>query len=65
MIGEGKDPEAVIPLNKQLVGYMAQAMKEAGGGKGSLTMNFYPQTMTEAEMDKAFNYVNRRFGLMY
>ena len=36
--------------------------------KGSLkpvTVNFYPQKMTDSEMDNAFNYINKRFGLAY
>lgn len=64
LIGEGKSAEAVIPLDRSLVGYMAEAMKEAGG-TGGIVVNFYPQKMTEAELDNAFNYINRRFGLEY
>lgn len=63
MIGEGKSAEAVIPLDNTLVKYMAQAMKQAGGQ--SVVVNFYPQEMTTAELDKCFNYVNRRFGMAY
>ena len=29
----------------------------------NITLNFYPQEMNEQELDKAFNYVNRRFGI--
>lgn len=64
MIGEGKSPEAVIPLDRTLTNYMAAAMKEAGGA-GSIIVNFYPQKMSDAELDNAFNYINRRFGLQY
>lgn len=64
MIGEGKSAEAVIPLDKTLTKYMAEAMKQAGG-TGNITVNFYPQQMTEAEMDRAFNYLDRRFGMAY
>ncbi len=64
LIGEGKSAEAVIPLDRSLVGYMAEAMKQAGG-TGGIVVNFYPQKMTEAELDNAFNYINRRFGLEY
>lgn len=28
-------------------------------------VNFYPQQMTEGEIDRAFNYINRKFGLAY
>ena len=64
MIGEGKSAEAVIPLDRTLTRYMAKAMKEAGGTR-PITVNFYPQKMTDAEMDNAFNYINRKFGLAY
>ena len=43
---------------------MAEAMKQAGG-TGGIVVNFYPQKMTDAELDNAFNYINRRFGLEY
>ena len=64
MIGEGKSAEAVIPLDRTLTRYMAEAMKEVGGTR-PITVNFYPQKMTDAEMDNAFNYINRKFGLAY
>lgn len=64
MIGEGKSAEAVIPLDRTLTKYMAEAMKLAGG-TGHITVNFYPQQMTDAEMDRAFNYIDRKFGLAY
>ena len=43
---------------------MAAAMKEAGGA-GTINVNFYPQKMSDTELDNAFNYINRRFGLAY
>ena len=64
MIGEGKSAEAVIPLDKTLTKYMAEALKMAGGNR-NITLNFYPQEMTEAELERAFNYVDRRFGILY
>lgn len=64
LIGEGNASEAVIPLDRTLTKYMAEAMKQAGGNS-NITVNFYPQQMTEAELDSAFNYINRRFGLLY
>lgn len=64
MIGEGKSAEAVIPLDRTLTKYMAEAMKQAGGGR-NITVNFYPQKMTDAEMDRAFNYIDKRFGMAY
>lgn len=65
MIGEGKSAEAVIPLDRTLTKYMAEALKQAGGRNDSITVNFYPQKMTDAELDNAFNYINKRLGLQY
>lgn len=64
MIGEGKSAEAVIPLDRTLTKYMAEAMRQAGGTR-SVVVNFYPQKMTEAELDRAFNYIDRRYGMAY
>lgn len=64
MIGEGKSSEAVIPLDRTLTKYMAEAIKDAGAGQ-PIQVNFYPQKMTDAEMERAFNYIDRRFGLAY
>lgn len=64
MIGEGKSAEAIIPLDRTLTRYMSEALKDAGANN-NITVNFYPQQMTEAELDNAFNYINRRFGLIY
>ena len=64
MIGEGRSAEAVIPLDRTLTRYMAEALKMAGGNK-NIVLNFYPQEMTEAELERAFNYVDRRFGVLY
>lgn len=65
MIGEGKSAEAVIPLDNTLTKYMAEALREAGGRNNSIVVNFYPQQMTEAELNNAFNYINRKFGILY
>ena len=62
MIGEGKSAEAVMPLDK-LPSLMAEAIQKVGGS--NITLQFYPQQMTEAELEIAFNYVNRRFGVAY
>ena len=64
MIGEGKSAEAVIPLDNTLTKYIAEALRKAGGNN-SIVVNFYPQQMTEAELDNAFNYINRKFGILY
>lgn len=65
MIGEGKSAEAVIPLDRTLTKYMSEALKQAGGTTNQVSVNFYPQKMTDAELDNAFNYINRKFGLAY
>lgn len=64
MIGEGKSAEAVIPLDRTLTNYIAEAMRIAGGNK-PLIVNFYPQKMTDAEMDRAFEYIDKKFGMAY
>ena len=64
MIGEGKSPEAVIPLDGTLTKYLAEALKKVHGNQ-SIQVNFYPQSMTEAEMDRAFNYIDRKYGILY
>lgn len=63
-VGEGKSPEAVIPLDRNLSNYFADALEKVNR-KDSVVVNFYPQKMTDAEMDHAFNYINRKFGLLY
>ena len=64
LIGEGKSAEAVIPLDRTLTKYMAEALKQVGGSR-TITVNFYPQKLTEAEMDRAFDYIDKRFGMAY
>ena len=41
---------------------IAESLEMANGGR-NVTVNFYPQTMSESEMEKAFNYVDKRFGM--
>jgi hypothetical protein len=62
IIGEA-GAEAVIPLDGTLEKYFARAMNNVGGGE--ITVNFYPKQMTDGELDRAFNYINRRFGTAY
>lgn len=64
VIGEGQSSEAVIPLDRTLTRYMAEAMKMAGGER-NIVVNFYPQQMTDEELDRCFNYVDRRYGMEY
>lgn len=61
------DLDANFNINKfklpQLTqGQLATATAQANN---NIVLNFNPQTMTEAELDKAFNYVNRRLGTAY
>nr|DAM97367.1 MAG TPA: minor tail protein [Caudoviricetes sp.] len=63
MIGEGKSAEAVIPLDRTLTKYMAEAIRQAGGNN-NITLQFYPQQMTEANLKEAFDYIDRRYGRM-
>ena len=66
MVGEGKSAEAIIPLDRTLTKYLSEALKQANADKSNnITVNFYPQRMTDAELDNAFNYINRKFGLCY
>ena len=62
IIGEA-GAEAVIPLDGTLEKYLSRAMQNVGGG--DITVNFYPKQMTNGELDRAFNYINRRFGTAY
>lgn len=64
LVGEGKSAEAVIPLDRTLTKYMAEAMKQAGGTR-NINLNFYPQKMTKADLDMAFNYVEKKFASAY
>jgi len=53
-VGEA-GPEAVLPLSK---------LDDMLGNKGNqIVVNFYPQTMSDSELDNAFKYINRRFGM--
>lgn len=65
MIGEGNASEAVIPLDRRLTKYLAEGLREAGATTGGVILNFYPQQMNEAELDQAFNYVNKRLGTAF
>lgn len=67
MIGEGRSAEAVIPLDGTLTRYLAEAIDSIKGGttETSIVMQFYPQQMTESELNTAFEYVNRRLGTAY
>lgn len=51
-------PEAILPLNK-----LPQLLDLDKRQQPTINVTFQPQSMTDNEMDKAFNYINRRFGV--
>jgi len=53
--GAKTNPEVIAPLDK---------LKDIISGTGkNITVNFYPQTMSENELENAFQYMNRKFGM--
>lgn len=54
-----RSPEVVAPLHelKRMLGLDEKQQQK------SITVNFYPQQMNDNEMDRAFKYINRRFGM--
>ncbi len=56
-VGDASSPEVVAPLHK------LQEMLDLNEKKQDIVVNFYPQNMTEGEMDKAFKYINKKFGM--
>ena len=65
-IGEGFDNN-IGNITKDMVGQINGITSDinVAGGTGTVTLQFYPQQMTEANLEMAFNYVNRRFGTQY
>ena len=64
-IGEGFD-ENIGNITKDMVGQINGITSDINvAGTGTVTLQFYPQQMTEADLEMAFNYVNRRFGTQY
>lgn len=65
-VGEGFD-ENIGNITKDMVGQINGITSDinVAGGAGTVTLQFYPQQMTEADLEMAFNYVNRRFGTQY
>lgn len=61
------DLDANLNINKFKLPQLTQGQLATATAQGnnSIVLNFNPQTMTEAELDKAFNYVNRRLGTAY
>lgn len=52
MVGEGRSPEAVLPLNEKTYGELAKGIAGKLGGAGT-TINVYPQKATINERDLA------------
>ena len=65
-VGEGFN-ENIGNITKDMVGQINGITSDINvtGGTGTVTLQFYPQQMTEADLEMAFNYVNRRFGTQY
>lgn len=64
-IGEGFDNN-IGNITKDMVGQINGITSDINvAGTGTVTLQFYPQQMTEADLEMAFNYVNRRFGTQY
>lgn len=64
-VGEGFD-ENIGNITKDMVGQINGITSDINvAGTGTVTLQFYPQQMTEADLEMAFNYVNRRFGTQY
>lgn len=65
-VGEGFDNN-IGNITKDMVGQINGITSDinVAGGTGTVTLQFYPQQMTEADLEMAFNYVNRRFGTQY
>lgn len=62
LVGEGKSPEAVVPLDK-LPYYIAEAMKDVHSGGN--TLNIYTQELDSDKLDQIVRYVNKEFGIAY
>ncbi len=55
-------PELNVTAN-QLIPNLDTKSSISNVNNAKVAINFYPQNMTEQELNKAFNYVNRRLGL--
>lgn len=68
-IGEGFDnniTDVVKDMTGKITGIttdLSVTPELATAGNSTITLQFYPQQMTEADLDMAFNYVNRRLGI--
>jgi len=36
-----------------------------GNVPNNITVQFYPQQMNDTELEKAFNYIDKRYGMQY
>ena len=71
-IGEGFDNninKVIKDMTGQITGATGMISADLNVTPGTtgaeIVLNFYPQQMTEADLEMAFNYVNRRFGTAY
>lgn len=66
-IGEGFD-DTIGSVTKDMVSQINGLPNDINMNTGvgsNITLQFYPQQMTESELNMAFNYVNRRLGTAY
>lgn len=61
MVGEGRGPEAVIPLDR-LGDIIQGALASNRPTGGNYTMNVYPQSMSPSEQETLFDKFDQRFG---
>ncbi|MBS4538219.1 hypothetical protein GOQ27_07075 [Clostridium sp. D2Q-11] len=60
--------EGIVPLEGKHMFPLAEAIAKRLNNKANevinkIILNFYPQNMNDEELERAFNYVNKRFGL--
>lgn len=55
--------ENVQPINAGEISGSAAAVGSGENSVGSVQIYFQPQQMTEGELDRAFDYINERFGM--
>lgn len=61
----GQNVSKVLSTEANLIDTDIPRISGSTTTNNQIVVNFYPQEMTEGELDKAFNYINRRFGTAY
>lgn len=61
----GQNVSKVLSTEANLIDTDIPRISGSTTTNNQIVVNFYPQEMTEAELDKAFTYINRRFGTAY